>query len=263
MNNFYQEVEKVLKEAEDFEIEIINFGKINILENLKKIERTGKKIRLKKLNCPRIKIRTVYDHVHSVLQTAKVLIDNEIIKCDYKKLISMLVYHDFSEVLITDFPVHTKSFGIRSKSITNVMAVESKIREEYATNFLWLFANKKQKAAIDILKENNEEQELLWVIDKIDPIINVWRYMCVYNKKLKKTNVNYIEIMDDFFTNPVLDKIIELNKNSVISEILIYLKNIDNARLYLKEGKMNKNGLSEIAFEIIITLVENTFLFYK
>lgn len=260
MESFLEKFENVLDEVKQFEIEINNFGKINVLENLKKIKRTGKKIRLEKLKNHRIKIRTIYDHIHSMAQTANILIDNNIIHCNYEKLASMIICHDLSEVLITDCPSHTKNFGVKSKSITNVLEVDSKTREEYSTNFLWLYGNKKQKEAIETLKEKNEEQEIFKMLDKIDPIINVWRYMYVYKKVIKK---DYITIMEDFFTYPVLNKIVEENAYPVISEIIKYLKDTDNARLYLEKEEIDKEKLSKLTFKIILKLVEETPLFYK
>lgn len=263
MESFIGIFKNVLKEVEDFEIEIINFGKINVVENLKKIKRSGKKIRLEKLKCSKIKIRTVYDHVNSLAQTAKVLIDNNIINCNYEMLATMIVCHDLLEVLITDCPSYTSNFSIKSKSITNVLDVDKKVREEYATNFLWLYANKEQKKAIETLKEENEEQDIFRILDKIDPIINVWRYMYVYRNRIKNTKKDYIKIMEDFFTYPVLNRIVETNTYPIISEIIAYLKDTDNARAYLEKGTISKEKLSETALKIVLQLVEETPLFYK
>lgn len=264
MSTFLQKFEEILNDASNMELEIVNFGKINIINNLKKIQRTGKKIRLEKLDCEGIRVTTIYDHINSIARTADLLISKNLVNCDEEKLATMIVYHDMCEVLITDYPRHTKNFKVSSNSIMNVFDVEKKLREKYATNFLWLFANKEQKERFELLEQENNEKNILWLIDKIDPIISIWRYMYVYKKQLKILKNEYIEVMDDFFTNPVLTKIIEMNEYRYFSEIISFLKNPNNAKEYLENDNLEKaNDLKEQDKEIIKTLVENTKLFWE
>lgn len=264
MSAFLEKFEKILNDASTMELEIANMGKINIINDLKKIKRTGKKIRLEKLNCKEIKVTTIYDHINSIARTADLLISKDLVNCDESKLASIIVYHDLCEVLITDYPRHTKNFKVNSNSIMNAFEVDKKIREEYATNFLWLFANKKQKECFDLLKQEDNEKNILWLIDKIDPIITIWRYMYVYKKQLKTLKNEYIEVMDDFFTNPVLNKIIEMSEYKYFAEIIRFLKDPNNAKQYLENDNLQKvNDLKEQDKEIIKTLVENTKLFWE
>ena len=264
MSAFLEKFEEILNDANNIELEIVNFGKINVMNNLKKIQRTGEKIRLEKLNCEEIKATTIYDHINSIARTADLIISKNLVNCDDEKLASMIVYHDMCEVLITDYPRHTKNYKVSSDSIMNVYDVDKQIREEYATNFLWLFANREQKERLELLKQENNEKKLLWLIDKIDPIINIWRYIYVYKKQLKKIKNEYIEVMDDFFTNPVLTKIAEMSEYGYFAEIIRFLKNSNNARIYLENEVFEKeNSLNQKDIEIIKTLVENTQMFWQ
>lgn len=264
MSAFLEKFEKILNDASNIELEIVNFGKINVMNNLKKIQRTGEKIRLEKLNCEEIKVTTIYDHINSIARTADLIISKNLVNCDDEKLASMIVYHDMCEALITDYPRHTKNYKVSSDSIMNVYDVDKQIREEYATNFLWLFANREQKERFELLKQENNEKKLLWLIDKIDPIINIWRYIYVYKKQLKKIKNEYIEVMDDFFTNPVLTKIAEMSEYRHFAEIIRFLKDSNNARIYLENEVFEKeNSLNQKDIEIIKTLVENTQMFWQ
>lgn len=264
MSQFMDFFNKELNSAKSLEIDIVNFGKMNVIDNLKKLQRAGKKVRIEKLNCEPIKVRTIYDHVNSMAKTADYMLDKHIIKCNEKKLASMIVYHDLCEVLITDYPRHTQDYKVKSNSIMNVFNVDKKVREEYATNFLWLFADKHQKKSIELLKNDCIEQKYLWLLDKIDPIINTWRYIYVYRTQLNKIEQDYIEIMDDFFTNPALNKIIEMEDYDYVAEALKFLRNPNNARNYLNRGTFNsKNILNKKDKEMIEELIEKVDLFYK
>ena len=261
--NFMAEFNSALNSAKEFEIDIINFGKMNVIENLKKLERTGKKLRISKLNCKTIKVRTIYDHIHSIAHSAQLLIENGFIECDHNVLAKLVVYHDLCEVLITDYPIHTSNYKVNSNSIMNAFEVEKSIREEYALNFMWLFANKEQKEAIELINKDCPEQKILWLIDKIDPIINIWRYMYIYRDIINSLNEDFVLIMDDFFTNPKLDAIIENDEYNYIAEIIKYLKNPQNARDYLKSGILDEEGvLNDADKQLLSTLIKKVDLYF-
>lgn len=265
MNNpFMKEFNTTLKSAKEFEIDIINFGKMNVIDNLKKLERTGKKIRIAKLNCDTIKVRNIYDHIHSIARSAQWFIDCGFVECDYSVLSKLIVYHDICEVLITDYPMHTSNYKINSNSIMNAFEVEKSIREEYALNFMWLFANKEQKRAIELLNQKCPEQKILWLIDKIDPIVNIWRYMYVYRDTINRLNEDFVLIMDDFFTNPKLDMIIEDAEYKYVAEIIKYLKNPKNAKKYLETGILDEDEiLKDNDKKTLSILIEKTDLFFE
>lgn len=261
--NFMSEFNSALNSAKEFEIDIINFGKMNVIDNLKKLERTGKKLRIGKLNCKTIKVRTIYDHIYSIAHSAQLLIDQGLIKCDYSVLAKLIVYHDICEVLITDYPIHTSNYKINSNSIMNAFEVEKSIREEYALNFMWLFANKEQKEAIELINKDCPEQKILWLIDKIDPIVNVWRYMYIYRDTINSLNKEFVLIMADFFTNPKLDMVIENDEYSYIAEIVKYLKNPKKAKRYLELGVLDgEDELNDTDKQLLSILIEKVDLFF-
>ena len=263
-NTFMTEFNSALKSAKEFDIDIINFGKMNVIDNLKKLERTGKKLRIGKLNCNKIKVRTIYDHIHSIARSAQLLIKNGFVKCDYSLLAKLVVYHDICEVLITDYPIHTPNYKVNSNSIMNAFEVEKSVREKYALNFMWLFANKEQKEAIKLINHDCPEQKILWLIDKIDPIVNIWRYMYVYRDTINRLNEDFVLIMDDFFTNPKLDMIIEDAEYKYVAEIIKYLKNPKNAKKYLETGILDEDEiLKDNDKKTLSILIEKTDLFFE
>ena len=87
----------------------------------------------------------------------------------------------------------------------NAFEVKKSIREEYTLNFMWLFANKEQKEAIELVNKDCPEQKILWLIDKIDPIVNIWRYMYIYRDIIKI--VYNIYFSKSFITQTIINSI--------------------------------------------------------
>lgn len=253
---------KIMNETSDLNIELPNLGSINVFESLKRIERTGKKVRLCKLNNDKIVVRKIYDHINSLGVNIEIFYNYNVIDVDKEKLAVLTVYHDLCESVIGDFPSFTSFYKPDSETTFNVQEVDNYRRENIANNLLWLYANKIQKNYFELLKNIDENTRYTFkVLDTIDPLINVYRYMYKYRSELKNNEESFVDAMNDFFTNPILDTLIKEDKYPLISKILVVLKDKDNALAYLKGKSLSEICDSE-TYNLIKELVEEREIFY-
>jgi 5'-deoxynucleotidase YfbR-like HD superfamily hydrolase len=253
---------EVLESVKDFEIEIADMHRVHVIESLKDIKRTGKKIRFEKFNNPDIKVRSIYDHIHSLAKMAEIFLKEDVFICNEHDLACHIVYHDLCEFLISDFPTHTDTHEISSTPIQNVKNVDKEIRERYATKFLWLYGDSYQKECFEVLDNSDETAQIFEILDKIDPIINIWRYMYNYKEYVSDNAELFIKTLEDFFTYLRIKTIAEENRYPIISEIVAFLRNQENAMIYAKEQKIDSDKISKKAYTIIKVLIEETKLFY-
>lgn len=252
---------KILKETEGLSIEIPFLESINVFDVLKRTERTGKALRLKNLNNQNIKARSIYDHILSLCDVAKIFIDKDIINADYEKLAILIIYHDLCESIIGDFPSYTDFYEVNSNSRMNLLNIDKVEREELANKFLWMFADETQKKYFEVHHNiDNDTKVIFKLLDTIDPIINIWKYMYNFHKELVDEK-DFIFVMKDFFENPVLDKVISDNKFPIISEIVSVLKNKEFAAMYLNDLDFKQFVNNKGVEILLVQLIENTKLF--
>lgn len=259
-NDFASICNKILKETEGLCIEIPFLGSMNVFDALKRTERTGKALRLKNLNNQSVKARSIYDHILSLCDISKIFIENNIIDVDYEKLAILIIYHDLCESIIGDFPSYTDFYEVESNSRMNLLNIDKVEREELANKFLWMFADETQKKYFEIYNNIDNNTKIVFkLLDTIDPIINIWKYMYNFHKEL--VNENFIFVMKDFFENPVLDKIIADDKCPLISKIISVLKNKEFAVMYLNNVDFKQFVHDKDVEKLLVQLIEKTKLF--
>lgn len=262
-----------IDELNGAEITFPNYS-INIIDCLKKLPRTGKAVRIKDFESLGIKARSIYDHMLSVAYLADALIEfDKGIKPDmYSNLGRIIAYHEVNEVLLGDVPAYTNSNYFKGRVILNEGKFKNidKIKREIISNqFVWLFLNDKQKESIHELTEglrhgSTDIMRIFRMLDSIDPIICVWRYLHYYRNQFNGKEEEFIERMRDFFVYP---KVLNYKTNKklksrfpYVAEMLEVLTSINNAKQYAIENKINKSVSNKIS-TLLTYLIEKVPLF--
>lgn len=247
-----EEFKSVLKDAQELDIKIEPFPSINIISEMRRIKRKGKQIRFTRFSGEEIQIRTVFDHILSIKNITTYLLRNNLMTVeDYHFFSICIVYHDMCEVLIGDFPNHS-SFFQADYPLNNVQMIDSRIRERIVNDFIWLYAGYEQKKSFEAFKSGSilNDYKLFKLIDSIDPIINIWRYIYVYNGFIRRNATQFIKIMDDFFNNPFLSIIISQKTIPFLSDVVALLRQQDKALIYCETLDFGKT-FPEIGNEMI------------
>lgn len=281
--DIYNKTENYLNDLENAVIPLPMHHPICIIDTLKKLPRSGKKFRINKL--PKdfiIKCRSVYDHILSVANSADIIKDNVDLSKDinWEKVTKLIAYHELCEVILGDIPSYTNGYSydiiqghIDERPNENTKRVKINItnafnemqkrtnREVVAFDLISLYLQPQENINLDITKEysliieslkkeeqiKNKEFALFRILDKIDPIIGIWRYLYLFknsNKYTKNQAEIFIEVMSDFFTNTEVSK--EINRCKVknkaqIEKIIMALQDMDIAKAYI-----NKKNIKDI-----------------
>ena len=192
----------------------------------------------------------------------------------YSNLGRIIAYHEINEVLLGDVPAYTNSNYLIGKVILNEGKFKNidKIKRELISNqFIWLFLNDKQRESINELNEglrhgSSDLMKVFRMLDSIDPIICIWRYLFFYRSKFNGMQENFIESMRDFFVYPKVlkyktDKKLK-NRFPYVAEMLEVLTSIDNAKRYATENKLIKLTSNKI-LTLLTYLIEQVPLFVK
>lgn len=180
---------------------------IDLIPSLKALPRTGKKLRLAK-DFPEIPIRSVYDHVLSVAHSADCffsVVQHNLGARDVGDLSRHIVYHDLCEVLVGDLPVYTNVEDYEPDFKPRVTEKQKRDREKAANQFLLAHLGPKQRDCLERVtrtRRNSKISRFFAVLDTLDPIIAIWRYLHVYRGKLGKSCDDFIFCLRDFFENP-------------------------------------------------------------
>ncbi|MEK9155612.1 MAG: HD domain-containing protein, partial [Patescibacteria group bacterium] len=138
-------------------------------------------------------------------------------------------FHDLAEVLVGDVP----DFTTADLAGTHFRTAEEKsIQEQWANqrvlealpDGLRLEAERALRILADI---SNEQTRFFHMLDKIEPIISVWRYISHHRETL---DINaFLEAMSDFFTNP---KVIGTCVNEEIRGLITHLQSKEAAQKF-------------------------------
>ncbi len=268
---FSTEVQLYLNELSSAKMKFPSLTEINIIESLKKLKRTGKAIRLKDYKELGIKTRSVYDHIISLARLADVLfeLDNKhfVHEENITNLGRIITYHDINEILLGDIPNFT---CIEDKLQNRLHQIGSIEREKRANNFIWMFLNDQQRKSIETINfyldnEQTHVMQFFTMLDKIDPIIAIWRYLYHYREILSPHCDKFIHSMDDFFANP---KALKYRDNHEFTDKFPYTKilleclcNPDHAKEYVKNNKISLDN--EEYYNVFKYLIEQTPLFHE
>lgn len=247
------------RELSSYEL-VLPFARISAAEQLKHMPRTGKEVRLRKLCLPEIKARTVFDHTASLSYSAAALLPYEK-DIDAEVLSSLIVYHDVNEILIGDVPEYTKELPAPA-GWHRMKLAGKECRESAANRFLWLYGDENHRRAFGQLGCASREKDFLKILDLIDPIIAVWRYMRVYNRLLKDRAQQYIETMSDFFTYSALSEYSHSCPYEPLAAALKILCSREAAFRYLRNSDFTDLADDGKVRALLVFLVEKTPLFF-
>ena len=225
-------------------------GKIKIVETLKRMPRSGKLVRLKTYE-PKIKIRSIYDHVLSVAYSADCLfpyINHGIKEQEMSELARCIAFHELNEVIIGDMPAYTNlsENKIRSTDLyawKRLKGIDKKKREYVANEFISMFLGERERKSLQKVNkyfqdENHPISSFMFILDKIDPIINIWRYLHLYRGKLDNNADNFLRRLKDFFDYPEVKEHAEKYKrDKKIYELVLILQDRNLARSYYLDRK--------------------------
>ncbi len=266
--------QKFIHEVESLTLTFPCIDSFSPLQRLKNIPRTGKMIRLQSIAIPNILPRSVYDHVISMAHLADAFLSLEkhpiINECDYPQLGRLIAYHELNESLLGDIPAYTNLDGNSIKQVNDrkIKAISADKKEKAVNNLLWLYGNQQQRISFEELNKNLSQQKTpimkyFKMLDRIDPIIAVWRYLFFYKIELQGNVEEFIEGMNDFFTYP---KTLEYKNSSksdfpFLKSILEILMNPAAAKKYANGASLESFDLQKQYTKIIEYLIEDVSLF--
>lgn len=271
-----------LHELEQVSIHLIDRDAIKIGKTLRMIPRAGKEIRIKRSGL-KLPVRSVYDHIQSMAHSADVLrqvLDKS--SClSSEDIARCIVFHDIGEVLIGDYPSYTElhhaSVGeadadprympLHPKNTWQRGSKEVQYFEQVAAKFVGGWLGKKLQ--IDFAKGrrlrniNNPVGRYVAVLDKMDPIIGVWRYLFQYRNDNIFNPETFVTAMRHFFENPDVISVCEkVEANPNLLRLIRELQNESNASAYYHNSSIldRMANSSQISSNQITNLIEGRIL---
>ena len=189
-------VQEILDDLDNESISLPVHRRLPIIGTLKKIPRSGKRVRLVKFQ-PALKLRSIFDHILSLAHISDCLlphIEHKMRSAEIGDLSLCIAYHELNEVVLGDIPSYTSLDNDRRNMIRvyaeeRLRNVAPDEREEIANRFIWMFLSEKHRQALTatmaIFKDKGSKVfSLFRALDKMDPIVAVWRYLHHYRGKL-------------------------------------------------------------------------------
>ena len=206
---------------------------IRVVDRLYSLPRTGKAVRIDNWCLPLSK-QSLADHLLALGKLADLFWDAAPAQCDPRSLAVMIAFHDLAEVLVGDVP----DFTTADLAGAHFRTAEDKAEQERWANRRVLEAlpadlRSEAEQALTLLADTtNEQTRFFHMLDKIEPIVAVWRYI---NHHRETLDINvFLEAMSDFFTNP---KVIGTCINEETRELITQLQSTDAARAYFLGNK--------------------------
>ncbi len=249
--------QELLNDLNDAAIAIPLHKPIFIIKNLIKLPRSGKRIRLESYE-PKINIRSIYDHILSIAHSADVLyniIDHGIRNQEIVDLVRCIVYHDLCEVLLGDIPAYT-NLSNHKRNQAQIFAerrlreIPKNQRENNVNDFIFMYLSEREKESFmqaqQILNnQNNHIFQFFNVLDKIDPIITVWRYLHFYRGKLDENANIFLQRLKDFFDNPEVKKVAGgYKRDDKVYDLVLLLQDKNLAKGYYNDENSLANYTS-------------------
>ncbi|WP_282129029.1 TIR domain-containing protein [Roseobacter litoralis] len=270
-------VVEILSDLEKEVIQLPQIRRIPIVGTLKKIERSGKVLRLTGFK-PEVRVRSVYDHIISLAHISDCFlpsIDDKLTSSDLRDLSLLIAYHDINEVILGDIPAYTslsrsKRASIRVYAEQRLKTVPPEELERIANDFVWLYLSEQHRqafrAVIEISQDKNSKIfKIFKAMDKIDPIVSVWRYLHHYRGKLGPEPKYFNTKMKDFYENPdVAGYFKDFEIDTKLVDTLAFLQDRTNAWDYYidKDFLLNTSGdFLSIPSERLRSAIEDVPLF--
>lgn len=244
-----------LKDLEDAQIPLPTIGNLKIINSLKALPRSGKLLRLEGMS-PRLPIRSVYDHLLSIAHSADCLLpllDPEIYEGSRIDLARVIAYHDLCEVILGDIPQYTRL----NRAKRNRARVSAEIRlsqmkagdpERITNRFIAMFLQDSERYSlqrmVEIMAGDSALKRAFYVLDKIDPIIAVWRYIHSFRLDQSFKSDEFLTRMRHFFENPrVRLAVREMGSDARMLQLVAHLQDPSKARQYYEDSSLLQDQL--------------------
>lgn len=243
-------------------------GKIRLVDTLRQLPRSGKKIRLETYSKP-LQIRSVYDHVLSTAHSADCLfpyVSHGLQEHDRLDLARCAVFHDLPEAILGDAPFFTNlnDWKIRKARLfaeTRLRSLPHGEAKRRTSAFIAMYLPEREResmeAAMKVLAQpENPIRRFFFVLDKLDPIIGVWRYLHQFRGALDPGARDFTRRLKDFFTNPYVMSIVsDYSDEMAIRGLVGLLQNHNQACAYYENGFVQDNPLG-FPPELVTQLIE-------
>jgi 5'-deoxynucleotidase YfbR-like HD superfamily hydrolase len=269
----------VIEILEDLEGESISLPfrrGLKIVTTLKKVPRSGKRVRLDGFK-PSIKPRSIFDHMLSLAHLADCVLPytgTMLSSSDRRDLALCIAYHELNEVILGDIPSYTslsrgtrRMIGVYSEE--RLRSVPPDQRESIANNLIWMFLSDKHRQALSTTMEIFGKPDegifpLFRALDKMDPIVAVWRYLHEFRGKLGANPRTFNRRMKDFFENPdVKSYMADKELDTRLIETVVFLQDRSNAWDYYidRESVFGKSKFTAIPPDAIVQAIEGIGLY--
>jgi len=214
-------------------IELINSYKIisdwkefKLIDELKKIPRAGKHLRLDKawIVLPK---RSVYDHLLSLWRNVNIFKDFIDFEISEEKVSNIIAFHDLAEAIMWDIPFFTSTELAKwlYKSKEHKDEEEKRVNNLILNTFEWELKRDFSEYLSDCESwEFSNELKYFNYLDRIDPVLNIWKYLLIFKSKIDIEV--FLEAMNDFFINPNL---VNYTLNNDTLTVVKFLQNKDFA----------------------------------
>lgn len=268
INKVKNYTKELLSDLDNSVIPLPHLTTINIAKSLKKIPRSGKQIRLETFS-PKVEIRSIYDHILSVAHSADHLLPEigvTLSPTESLDLARCIVFHDVCEIFLGDIPQYT-SLNDAKRTRASILAAEKLsrfeqwYRDKTTNQFIKLFLEDKLSMSLERYEEIVEDSGKLFktflLLDKIDPIIGVWRYLHHYRAYLGDGK-SFISRLRDFFIYDRPVKIVQkFSSDENLLSFVNTLRNRDEALHYYQTGKFTTEVMFGIDEQVIKSIIED------
>lgn len=261
---------ELLRDLEKVAIPIPHLQNIFLVQRLKCIPRSGKQIRLHTFT-PFVEIRSIYDHILSVAHSADCLIpqlEPDFTDSECQTLSRCIVYHDLCEVLLGDIPSFT---NLSRVSRNRVYLKAGDLLKRYPTeerdvrtnSFMMMFLEEQELSSMieyESIIQNKESKlrKLFVFLDKLDPIVAVWRYLHHYRGRLEDGE-GFLTRLKDFFLYDRLKIVVkEYSIDYKVNELVDNLRNRTKAYEYYNGTHLSEIFSTFLGFpnNVIVNLIE-------
>ncbi|MBR9824172.1 MAG: toll/interleukin-1 receptor domain-containing protein [Alphaproteobacteria bacterium] len=244
--NVSRYTKELLEDLNDEFISLPSIARIPIIDKLKQLPRSGKKVRISGLK-PKIRIRSIYDHILSIAHSADVLLpvmDHNVKNNEYSELARCIAFHELNEVVLGDIPTYTPLSENKRKSAriyaeNRLRSIPPNQRQKIADEFIWMFLQEKNRASLShvntILNNENPISVTFRLLDKIDPIVAIWRYLHTHRNSERFPAEGFLRRTKDFFENPDVKNFARsMNFDNKVYNLILDLQDRNKALSYFE-----------------------------
>ena len=278
VGNVYDYTVDLLEDLKGEFISLPSYRRLCIINILKKLPRSGKKVRLESFK-PKVPIRSIYDHILSIAHSADCLMptfNHGLPEEETSELARCIAYHELNEVILGDIPVYT-SLSLKERKTARILAEERlrtvlpNERERIANEFIWMYLSDQNRASmmqyIEMKKNASQNIYLFFhLLDKIDPIIAVWRYLFYFRGRLEGGGSKvFLRKLKHFFENPEVKKIVNnFGKDDRILQLVTLMQDRSRAiQYYESRDEFYKNeNLFGVPLQVFKKLIEGRELIF-